>query len=90
LTQQLNASMQALAQMNPSKPDEQWSCDGVARGNAFMSEWERLGERGLAKAEIDRSGETVADLSRKFSERMEKISREAQAGAQSQSAAAQP
>ena len=90
LTQQLNASMQALAQMGPSGPDDQWSCDSVARGNAFMSEWDRLGERGLAKAEIERSGETVAELAHKFSDGMEKIRREAEASAQSQSAAAQP
>jgi hypothetical protein len=90
LTQQLNASMQALAQMTPSDPHDQWSCDSVARGNAFMAEWDRLGERELAKEEIERSGETVADLSRKFSDGMEKTRREAEAAAPSQSAAAQP
>jgi hypothetical protein len=90
LTQQLHASMQALAQTGPSDPEQQWSCDSVARGNAFMSEWDRLGERALAAESIEQSGETVAELSRKFTELMEKASREAAAGAQRQSAVAQP
>jgi hypothetical protein len=81
LTQQFNASMQALAQMTPSDPDDQWSCDSVARGNEVMSEWDRFGERGLAQQAIERSGETVAELSRKFSERVEKSGRDAAAGA---------
>jgi hypothetical protein len=51
-------------QINPSDPDGQWSCDSVARGNEFMSGWDRLGERGLAREAIERSGETVAELSR--------------------------
>jgi hypothetical protein len=71
LTQQLNASMQALAQMTPPDPDDQWSCDSVARGNALMSEEDRLGERGLANEAIERSGETVAELASKFSNRMD-------------------
>jgi hypothetical protein len=90
LTQQLHASVQALAQTSPSDPEQQWSCDSVARGNAFMSDWDRLGERGLAKEAIERSGETVAELSSKFTDRLEKASREAAASAQSESAVAQP
>jgi hypothetical protein len=90
LTQQLNASMEALDRMAPSDPNDQWSCDSVARGNAFISEWNRLGQRGLATAAIERSGESVAELSRKFSERMEKTMREAAASMQNQNAAAEP
>jgi hypothetical protein len=58
------------------------SCDSVARGNGYMSEFRRLGERGLAAEAIERSGETVAELSRKYTERMEKVGREAAAGAE--------
>jgi hypothetical protein len=82
LTQQIQASMQALNQITPSDPDDQWSCDSVARGNAYMSEFQRLGERGLAAEAIERSGETVAELSRKYTERMKKVGREAAAGAE--------
>jgi hypothetical protein len=88
LTQQLNASMQALAQMMPSDPDQQWSCDTVARGNAYMSEWVQLGELGLARAAIERSGETVAELARKHNDRMDKLMHDAQQRVQEEPAAA--
>jgi hypothetical protein len=90
LTQQLRASMQVIAQMTPSDPEQQWNCDSVARGNAYMSEWEQVGERGLARQAIERSGETVAELARKYTEQMAKLTREAQASAETQPAAAQP
>ena len=91
LTQQLNASMQAIAQMMPSDPDQQWSCDSVARGNAYMSEWIQLGGIGLARAAIERSGETVAELSRKYIDAMDKLVHDAQQQAQDKPAvAAQP
>jgi hypothetical protein len=75
LTQQLQASMQAFAQMAPSDPDEQWSCASVERGNAFMSDWERLGERGIANEAIERSGESLSELSHKYSDRLETMRR---------------
>jgi hypothetical protein len=90
LTQQLQASMQAFNQMTPSDPEQQWNCDSVARGNAYMSEWDQLGERGLARQAIERSGETVAELSRKYTEQLAKWARDAQASAETQPAAAQP
>ena len=54
LNRELQASLQALNQMMPSDPQQQWSCDSVARGNAFMSRWIETGERGMAKQEIER------------------------------------
>jgi hypothetical protein len=90
LTQEMQASMQAILQMTPSDPEQQWSCDSVARGNAYMSEWDQLGERDLARQAIERSGETVAELSRRYIERMAKWARDAQASAETPAAAAQP
>jgi hypothetical protein len=90
LTQQLRASMQVIAQMTPSDPEQQWNCDSVARGNAYMSEWEQLGERGLARQAIERSGETVAELARKYTEQLAKWARDSEASAETQPAAAQP
>jgi hypothetical protein len=87
LKQQLEASMQAISQTMPSEPEQQWNCDSVARGNAYMSEWDLLGERGLAQQAIERSGETVADLARKYGERLAKWARDAQASAETQPAA---
>jgi hypothetical protein len=81
LTQQLHASMQVIAQLTPTDPGQQWNCDSVARGNAYMSERDQLGERGLARQAIERSGETVAELSRKYTEQMSKRERDARAGA---------
>jgi hypothetical protein len=77
LTQEFKASMQVIGQMTESDPKQQWSCDSVARGNAFMSQWVELGERGLAKQGIEESGETVAELSRKYDEWMAALTREA-------------
>jgi hypothetical protein len=90
LTQEVKASMQAINQMVPPEPQQQWSCDSVARGNAYMSQLQELGERGLTRQAIERSGETVAELSRKFDEQMSKLMREAQESAQSQAPAPQP
>lgn len=90
LTQEMQASMQALNQMTPSDPEQQWNCDSVARGNAYMSEWDQLGERALARQAIERSGETAAELARKYTEQLAKWMRDAQASAETQPPAARP
>jgi hypothetical protein len=90
LTQEFKASMQALNQMMPSDPEQQWSCDSVASGNAFMSQLNELGERGLARQAIDRSGETVAELSRRYDEQTATMMQKAQERVQRQAAARQP
>ena len=90
LTQQLNASMQVIAQVQPLDPIQQWSCDSGARGNTFMSERIQLGELGFARDAIERSGETVAELSRKHLEFMEKLVRDAQRQMQNDPVAPQP
>jgi hypothetical protein len=90
LTQQFNASMQVLRQAMPSDPDQEWSCDTVARGNAYMSEWVQLGELGVARAAIERSGETVAELARKHIDFMDQLGRDAKQEMQDQPAPPQP
>jgi hypothetical protein len=90
LTQEFKASMQALNQMTPSDPEQQWSCNSVARGNAFMSQLNELGERGLARQAIERSGETVAELSRRYDEQTATMMQKAQERVQRQAAARQP
>jgi hypothetical protein len=90
LTQQLNAALQVINQVMPSDPDQQWSCDSVARGNAYMSEWVQLGELGVARATIERSGETVAELSRKHLDYMDKASHDAQQRLPDEAVAPQP
>jgi hypothetical protein len=76
LTQEINASMWAINQSTGMDPKQQWSCDSVARGNAYMSQLRELGERGLARLAIEDSGESVAELSRKFDEWREAMRRE--------------
>jgi hypothetical protein len=90
LTQETKASMQALNEMTGTDPTQQWSCDGVARGNAYMAQLDSLGERGLTRQAIERSGETVAELSRRYDEQMATMMRKAQESTQSQAAAPQP
>jgi hypothetical protein len=68
LTQEMHAAMQVMSEMTVTDPRQQWSCDAVARGNAYMSQWDELGERGLTKQAIERSGESVAELARKYEE----------------------
>jgi hypothetical protein len=68
LTQESKASMQIANEMTGTDPKQQWNCDSAARGNAYMSRLDELGERGLARQAIAGSGETVAELSRKFDE----------------------
>jgi hypothetical protein len=77
LTQEMNASMWAVNEMTGMDPKQQWSCDSVVRGNAYMSQLGELGERGLARQAIEDSGETVAELSRKYDEWLGAIGREA-------------
>lgn len=84
LTQEMKASMWAINELTGMYPKQQWSCDSVVRGNAYMSQLEELGERGLARQAIERSGESVLELSRKYDEQM------AATIAQSQTAAPQP
>jgi hypothetical protein len=82
--------MQAVEQVVSSDPDQQWSCDSVARGNAFMSERVRLGEMGFAREAIDLSGETIAELSRKHLDYIEKLTQDAQKRVQGDNAARLP
>jgi hypothetical protein len=77
LTQEMKASMWAINEMTGVDPEKQWSCDSVARGNAYMSQLGDLGERGLARQAIEDSGETVAELSRKYDEWLAAATREA-------------
>jgi hypothetical protein len=90
LTQEAKASMQAINEMTGTDPTQQWSCNSVARGNAYMAQLDSLGERGLTRQAIERSGETVAELSRRYDEQMATMMRKAQESAQSQAAAPQP
>ena len=89
LTQELKASMQAINGILGMDPKQQWNCDSVARGNAYASQLEEQGERALARQAIEQSGETVAELSRKFDEWLAAAGREAKDSSQSQPAASQ-
>jgi hypothetical protein len=90
LTQEFKASMQAVNQMMVFDPQRQWSCGSVARGNAYMSERVALGERDQARLAIERSGETVAELSLKYDERLASMVRDAQGSTQGQAPTPQP
>jgi hypothetical protein len=76
LTQETKASMWAINEMTGTDPKQQWTCDGVARGNAYMTQLAELGERGLARQAIEDSGETVAELSRRYDEWLAAIARQ--------------
>jgi len=90
LTQELKASMQAVIEMLPPDPEQQWNCDTVARGNAYVSERDALGERALARQAIERSGMAVAELSRKYDEQLAIMMRNARENAEGQATAPRP
>lgn len=73
-----DALMQVIAETGPSRNDGPWSCDAVQRSNGYISRMGRLGEMGAARDELDRSGETVSELARKWADTMEKIRRDAE------------
>ena len=77
LTQKKMALMQALMQETPSANEEMWTCDGVRRGNAYMSQMAQSGELGAARDALDRSGETVPALAQKQQDFIDKLIRDA-------------
>jgi hypothetical protein len=74
----LTAGMGALQQAVPEGHGEEWSCEGVERGNAFLADWARLGELGAVQELVERSGETPAELARKHQEFLDEMRRSAQ------------
>jgi hypothetical protein len=76
LTDERDALMQVIAQTTPAN---NWTCDSVRRGNAYMGQWVRLGgEVGAARDALERSGETVAELAQKQRDFIEKMRRDFQ------------
>ncbi len=78
LRQERDALMQASRQAFTPPDGNEWSCDGVRRGNAYMEEWSQLGEIGAAREIISQSGDTQQELAKKHADYMEKLMREAQ------------
>jgi hypothetical protein len=78
MKEEVKASLEVLNQEITSDPKQPYGCDSVAKGNAYMAQWGELGERGLARQAIERSGESVAELARKYDERIAALTREAQ------------
>jgi hypothetical protein len=77
VTQEHDALMQAIEQAIPSDNDELWTCDGVSRTNAYIAQRVRLGEPGAARDALERSGETIQAMARKYAEFMDNARREA-------------
>jgi hypothetical protein len=77
LKEERDALMQAITQATPNSDDDLWSCDGVRHGNAYMGEWQRLGELGAARESLERSGETVSELAQKHRDFIDRIQRAA-------------
>jgi hypothetical protein len=77
LKQERSALMQAITQATYPSDGNQWSCEAVRLGNAYMSQWVRLGEVGAAHEALDRSGETLQELAQKQQASMDKIARDA-------------
>jgi hypothetical protein len=68
--------MEALTETGPAEGDT-WSCDAVARGNAFWHQRLKLGELAAARDAIAQTGESPKELTRKFEDRMAKYAENA-------------
>src|SRR5258706_13993744 len=55
LTQDRGALMQMIQQAAPASNDNQWTCNGAERGNAYVHERVQLGELGWARQTRERS-----------------------------------
>ncbi len=77
LTEKTNAYMQVLTEATPSEPDNEWTCKGVEQGNAYIAKLTRMSEIGVMQELLELSPHTVAELSRKHTEFMEKMLEEA-------------
>lgn len=78
LVQEQHALMQATMQQTPSDTDMLWTCDAVGRLNAYMVQRVRLGELGAARDILERSGESVEEMARRYTQHLDDIRREAQ------------
>jgi len=75
LTEERNALTMALMQVTPE--NDLWSCDGVSRLNALISQIGRLGEMGATREALERSGETIPEMAAKWTVYLERIQRDA-------------
>jgi len=77
LVQEQHALMQAIVQQTPSDNDKLWTCDAVSRVNAYVVQRVQQGELGAARDVLERSGETVDVMARKYTQYMDNIRRDA-------------
>jgi hypothetical protein len=84
LKQKRYALMQVITQAWPTGPDDQWSCDGVRRGNDYMDQRDRLGELGAAREALERSDDTVPALAQKHMQSVDTLLRDASRRVQEQ------
>ena len=75
-----------LSRDNPSNPKDQWTCETIERGNAFMKDWARVGEIGALQLELERSGKTLSELSNDYRDYTDDLMRKAAQAASLQSA----
>ncbi|MEP6885504.1 MAG: hypothetical protein ABJC66_12210 [Gammaproteobacteria bacterium] len=66
-----DALMQVTMQAAPTGVDNQWTCGAVELGNAYLREAVQLGELVATREVLDRSGETVQELAKKWREFLE-------------------
>jgi hypothetical protein len=77
VSQEQHALMQALMQQTPSDNDTLWTCDAVSRLNAYMVQRVRLGEVGATRELLERSGETIEVMARRYTQYLDKLKRDA-------------
>jgi hypothetical protein len=72
-----HALMQSIIQQAPSDNDKMWTCDAVSRANAYVIQRVRMGELGAARDGLERSGETIEEMAKKYNEYTDNIRRDA-------------
>ena len=66
-----------ISRDNPPSPKDQWTCQTIERGNAFMKDWARVGEIGALQLELERSGKTLSELSNDYQDYADELMRKA-------------
>jgi hypothetical protein len=79
LRDRLDALKQIAVQRSATGPEDMWSCDVIARSNAFTDDWARLGEMSALEDLLARSEKTVPELAQEYRASVDLMMRQAQA-----------
>jgi hypothetical protein len=75
----LRITEEIAVQGSATGPEDMWSCEVIARSNAFTDELARLAEMGAFEDRLARSEKTIPELAQEYRASLELMMRQAQA-----------